>query len=234
MSRGTDGHFQNFFFLRSLWLQAKESSSTPPFSPTIFQMFILRTQWTLLAILLNKLIATLNQVDFFLLKRVDYYYREQQIIIHGPNLKTRPSFKQEANKRHPVLLWVGRKAAPGHLSSEWRTKHKTTIWLTPGSSTGLWPLFTLWLWLVFSTVRSTARQVTVCRINKLSFSTIFSNKIPAARSSCKNCYPEKLFKDGTRPRAQVYSHVILTKRPTKSLNEFLDNLFKTDNYVKTG
>lgn len=125
MSHGTDGHFQNFFSLRSLWFQAKESNGTPPFSPTIFQMFILRTQWALLAILLNKLIATLNQVDFFLLKRVDYYYREQQIIICGPNLKTRPSFKQEANKRHPVLLWVGRKAAPGHLSSEWRTKLKT-------------------------------------------------------------------------------------------------------------
>ena len=59
---------------------------------------------------------------------------------------------------------------------------------------------------------------------------IFPNKIPATRSSCKNCYPEKLFKDGTRPSAQVYSHV----RPTNSLNGFLDNLFKTDNYAKTG
>ena len=95
-------------------------------------------------------------------------------------------------------------------------------------------IYSVWFWLVFSTVRSTARKVTVFKINKLSFSTIFSNKISATRSSCKNCYPEKVFKDGTRPSAQVYSHVILTKRPTKSLNGFLDNIFKIDNYVKTG
>lgn len=35
---------------------------------TVFQMFILRTQWARLAILLNKLIAVLHQADFFLLK----------------------------------------------------------------------------------------------------------------------------------------------------------------------
>lgn len=56
---------------------------------------------------------------------MDYYYREQWIIICGPNLKTNPSFKQEANKRCSLPLWVGRKPAPGHLSSKRGTKHKT-------------------------------------------------------------------------------------------------------------
>ena len=114
------------FFLPEVFMtpgqgEQQYSPILPNYLPNVYSQDTMDT----LAILLNKLIATLNQVDFFLLKRVDYYYREQQIIIRGPNLKTRPSFKQEANKRHPVLLWVGRKAAPGHLSSEWRTKHKT-------------------------------------------------------------------------------------------------------------
>ena len=197
-------------------------------------MFILRTQWALLAILLNKLIATLNQVDFFLLKRVDYYYREQQIIICGPDLKTRPSFKQEANKRHPVLLWAEKQPQGTWAQNEGQSSRLDNVAYSRKQHWFVTLIYSVWFWLVFSTVRSTARKVTVFKINKLSFSTIFSNKISATRSSCKNCYPEKVFKDGTRPSAQVYSHVILTKRPTKSLNGFLDNVFKIDNYVKTG
>lgn len=137
--------FRIFSPWRLNWLSAKENKSTPPLLPTILQMFILRTQWALLAILLNKLIAILHQADFFfLLKRVDYYYREQQIIICGPNLKTSISFRR-CKQKSSLLLWVGRKVAPGHLGSKWRTKHKTRLvdQLIPGSSTGLQPLFTL-------------------------------------------------------------------------------------------
>lgn len=85
----------------------------PALLPITFQMFILRTQWALLAILLNKLIATLHAVDFFfLLKRVDYYSRKQRIIICGPNLKTSPSLRREANKRRALLLWPRQKSGP--------------------------------------------------------------------------------------------------------------------------
>lgn len=105
-------------------------------------MFILRTQWALLAILLNKLIATLNQVDFFLLKRVDYYYREQQIIIHGPNLKTRPSFKQEANKRHPLLLWAAEER-PGVRELKAKQSRRLGAGTAPGKQRWFVAWFTL-------------------------------------------------------------------------------------------
>lgn len=72
-----------------------------------------------LAILLNKLIATLHQANFFFYsKRVDYYYREQWIIICGPNLKISLSLRLEANKRRALQLWAVRKAALGELGSE--------------------------------------------------------------------------------------------------------------------
>ena len=85
-------------------------------------MFILTTQWALLAILLNKLIATLHQADFFLLKRVDYYYMEQWIIIRGPNLKTSPSFKQEANKRQFLAIVGRQKSSPRALEFKMKDK----------------------------------------------------------------------------------------------------------------
>lgn len=49
---------------------------------------------------------------------MDYYYREQWIIICGPNLKISLSLRLEANKRRALQLWAGRKAALGELGSE--------------------------------------------------------------------------------------------------------------------
>lgn len=87
------------------------------------------------------------------------------------------------------------------------------MWLIPGSSTGLDPYLLCVILTSFLHCEEHCKESqAVFKINKLSFSTIFSNKIPATRSSCKNCYPEKVFKDGTRPSAQVYSHVIFDQK----------------------
>lgn len=57
--------------------------------------------------------------------RADYYYREQWIIICGPDLKISLSLRPEANKRRSLQSWAGRKAALGMWVSEPVTKHKT-------------------------------------------------------------------------------------------------------------
>lgn len=198
---GTDGHFPNF----SPWglYDLSQSSGTPHSLQLSSKCLFSGHNGHFWPFFYQAVKATLNQVDFFLLKRVDYYYREQQIIIRGPNLKQDLLLSKKQTKDTRAI--VGRqKSSPRAAGSEWRTKRKTgQCDLFQEAALVCDPYLLCVILIVSSTVRSTARKVTVFKINKLSFSTIFSNKIPATRSSCKNCYPEKVFKDGTRPSAQV-------------------------------
>lgn len=165
----------------------------------------------------------------FLLRRVDYYYREQWIIICGPNLKTSPSFKQEANKRRSLPLWVGRKARQGiWVQSEGQSTR-------PGHLTRLFQeaalVYKPYLRCVILTgflhcgEHCNGSQSTT-PINK-GLLKGFLRPDPSLKAGMQNLTPERLFRDGTGPRVWVYSHWILTIKTNQIPKWRLDNLRQT-------
>lgn len=121
---GLRGMFRNLPSFTLTPGQGEREGSPRP--PNTFQMFILRTQWALWAILLNKLIATLHQADFFLLKRVDYYYRGTMGYYLWSKPQNKPSFHTRS-KQKAFLAIVGRQQrSPRAL--EYRPKDRAQAW----------------------------------------------------------------------------------------------------------